>query len=67
MAGSKNGTTVPAAYPPPVQSPDEFIKRGLDGEDEIIEVGVLVVGGDGRVGMRQPDPPAPGRRHGAGG
>ena len=46
MAGANgNARTVPAAYPPPVASPDEFIKRGLDGEDEIIEVGVAIVGG----------------------
>jgi electron-transferring-flavoprotein dehydrogenase len=41
---------VPAAYPPPVDSPGEFIKNGLDPEDEIIEVGVLVVGG-GTAGL----------------
>src|SRR4051812_16776769 len=41
---------VPAAYPPPVDSPGEFIKRGLDPEDEIIEVGVLVIGG-GTAGL----------------
>src|SRR3954452_22215228 len=41
---------VPAAYPPPVDSPAEFIKRGLDPEDEIIEVGVLVIGG-GTAGL----------------
>jgi electron-transferring-flavoprotein dehydrogenase len=33
-----------------VESPDEFIKRGLDPEDEIIEVGVAVVGG-GTAGL----------------
>src|SRR3954452_1212730 len=41
---------VPAAYPPPVDSPAEFIKRGLDPEDEVIEVGVLVIGG-GTAGL----------------
>ena len=51
MAGSNGkGTAIPAAYPPPVDSPDEFIKRGLDPEDEIIEVGVAVVGG-GTAGL----------------
>src|SRR3954471_3520669 len=43
-------SAVPAAYPPPVDSPGEFIKRGLDPEDEIIEVGVLVIGG-GTAGL----------------
>jgi electron-transferring-flavoprotein dehydrogenase len=41
---------VPAAYPPPVDSPNEFIKRGLDPEDELIEVGVAIVGG-GTAGL----------------
>jgi len=49
MAGS-NGRVVPAAYPPPVDSPNEFIKRGLDPEDERIEVGVAIVGG-GTAGL----------------
>mgnify|MGYP001451682867 CR=1 FL=1 len=50
MASSSNGKVVPAAYPPPVDSPNEFIKRGLDGEDELIEVGVAIVGG-GTAGL----------------
>jgi electron-transferring-flavoprotein dehydrogenase len=45
-----NGTAVPAALPPPVDSPREFIKRGLDAEDELIEVGVAIVGG-GTAGL----------------
>src|SRR6185503_12853556 len=49
MAGS-NGLAVPAAYPPPVDSPEEFIKRGLDDEDERIEIGVAIVGG-GTAGL----------------
>jgi electron-transferring-flavoprotein dehydrogenase len=49
MAGS-NGSTVPAAYPPPVNTQEEFIKRGLDPEDELIEVGVAIVGG-GTAGL----------------
>jgi electron-transferring-flavoprotein dehydrogenase len=49
MAGS-NGRVAPAAYPPPVDSPDEFIKRELDAEDELIEVGVAIVGG-GTAGL----------------
>src|SRR6202171_4245103 len=40
-----NGKVVPAAFPPPVDSRKEFIKRGLDDEDELIEVGVAIVGG----------------------
>src|SRR5262249_20649020 len=50
MAGSSNGKVVPANYPPPVDSPKEFIKRGLDPEDELIEVGVAIVGG-GTAGL----------------
>jgi electron-transferring-flavoprotein dehydrogenase len=45
-----NGAVVPAAFPPPVDSPREFIKRGLDPEDELIEVGVAIVGG-GTAGL----------------
>ena len=42
--------TVPAAFPPPVDSRREFIKRELDPEDERIEVGVAIVGG-GTAGL----------------
>src|SRR5947209_12272302 len=45
-----NGSVAPAAFPPPVDSPKEFIKRGLDPEDELIEVGVAIVGG-GTAGL----------------
>jgi electron-transferring-flavoprotein dehydrogenase len=45
-----NGSVSPAAYPPPVDSPDEFIKRELDAEDERIDVGVAIVGG-GTAGL----------------
>jgi|HubBroStandDraft_3_1064219.scaffolds.fasta_scaffold09618_4 electron-transferring-flavoprotein dehydrogenase len=48
--GSSNGKVVPAAFPPPVDSPKEFVKRGLDPEDELIEVGVAIVGG-GTAGL----------------
>ena len=49
MAGSNgNGKAIPAAYPPPVDSPDEFIKHGLDGEDVIMEGG-RAGGGGGRA------------------
>ncbi|HME03879.1 MAG TPA: electron-transfer flavoprotein:ubiquinone oxidoreductase [Solirubrobacteraceae bacterium] len=47
---SQNGKVVPAAFPPPVDSPGEFIKNGLDAEDELIEVGVVIVGG-GTAGL----------------
>jgi electron-transferring-flavoprotein dehydrogenase len=48
--GSHNGKVIPAAYPPPVDSQKEFVKRGLDPEDELIEVGVAIVGG-GTAGL----------------
>ncbi len=48
--GSSNGRVVPAAYPPPVDPQKEFVKRGLDSEDELIEVGVAIVGG-GTAGL----------------
>src|SRR5919201_2619933 len=47
---SSNGKVAPAAFPPPVDSPREFIKRELDPEDELIEVGVAIVGG-GTAGL----------------
>src|SRR5256885_2599429 len=40
-----NGAVPPSAFPPPVQSPQEFVKRELDGEDDRIDVGVVIVGG----------------------
>jgi electron-transferring-flavoprotein dehydrogenase len=49
MAGP-NGRVVPAAFPPPVDSQREFVKHGLDPEDELIEVGVVIVGG-GTAGL----------------
>ena len=48
--GASNGKVAPAAFPPPVDSPKEFVKRGLDAEDELIEVGVAIVGG-GTAGL----------------
>jgi electron-transferring-flavoprotein dehydrogenase len=48
--GSHNGKVVPASFPPPVDSQKEFVKRGLDAEDELIEVGVAIVGG-GTAGL----------------
>jgi electron-transferring-flavoprotein dehydrogenase len=47
---SSNGKVVPADFPPPVDSQKEFVKRGLDGEDERIEIGVAIVGG-GTAGL----------------
>ncbi|MEA2190001.1 MAG: electron-transferring-flavoprotein dehydrogenase [Solirubrobacteraceae bacterium] len=43
-------STAPASYPPPVDSRAEFVKRGLDAEDDLIEVGVAIVGG-GTAGL----------------
>jgi electron-transferring-flavoprotein dehydrogenase len=44
------GAVVPAAFPPPVDTQKEFVKHGLDPEDELIEVGVAIVGG-GTAGL----------------
>ena len=41
---------VPADFPPPVEPTREFIKHGLDAEDERIEIGVAIVGG-GTAGL----------------
>ena len=49
MAGA-NGKVVPADFPPPVDVSEEFVKRGLDAEDERIEIGVAIVGG-GTAGL----------------
>ena len=48
--GSSNGRVAPAAFPPPVDPQKEFVKHGLDAEDELIEVGVAIVGG-GTAGL----------------
>jgi electron-transferring-flavoprotein dehydrogenase len=50
MAGSNSTRTAPAAFPPPVDTQEEFIKRTVDPEDEVIEVGVVIVGG-GTAGL----------------
>ena len=47
---SNNGKVAPAAFPPPVDTQKEFVKHGLDPEDELIEVGVAIVGG-GTAGL----------------
>jgi electron-transferring-flavoprotein dehydrogenase len=49
-AHNGNGKVAPDRFPPPVDSRKEFIKRGLDDEDELIEVGVAIVGG-GTAGL----------------
>jgi electron-transferring-flavoprotein dehydrogenase len=50
MAATSSRKVAPAAFPPPVDTQQEFVKRGLDAEDEIIEVGVAIVGG-GTAGL----------------
>src|SRR3954453_18162488 len=45
-----NHKVAPAEFPPPVDPQGEFIKRELDAEDEVIEVGVAIVGG-GTAGL----------------
>jgi electron-transferring-flavoprotein dehydrogenase len=49
-ANGTNGKVAPAAFPPPVDTQKEFIKRTVDPEDEVIEVGVAIVGG-GTAGL----------------
>ncbi len=51
MAGPNgSGSPAPSEYPPPVDSVKEFVKQGLDAEDERIDVGVVIVGG-GTAGL----------------
>src|ERR1700742_2922200 len=50
MAGNNGHHHAPSEFPPPVDSLKEFVKRGLDDEDELIEVGVAIVGG-GTAGL----------------
>ncbi|MFZ0088950.1 MAG: electron-transfer flavoprotein:ubiquinone oxidoreductase [Solirubrobacteraceae bacterium] len=50
MADNGDHPHAPSEFPPPVDSVGEFIKRGLDDEDERIEVGVAIVGG-GTAGL----------------
>jgi electron-transferring-flavoprotein dehydrogenase len=51
MAGSNGtGKVAPIDFPPPVDPRSEFIKREVDPEDEVIEVGVAIVGG-GTAGL----------------
>src|SRR6202047_1113940 len=50
MSARNGGPPAPSEFPPPVDSVREFIKRGLDSEDDRIEVGVAIVGG-GTAGL----------------
>jgi electron-transferring-flavoprotein dehydrogenase len=50
MLHNGSGPHAPSEYPPPVDPVHEFIKRGLDSEDERIDVGVAIVGG-GTAGL----------------
>src|SRR4051794_34106025 len=50
MASSNGHHPAPLDFPPPVDSRKEFIKREVDPEDEVIEVGVAIVGG-GTAGL----------------
>jgi electron-transferring-flavoprotein dehydrogenase len=50
MAPGSNGKVAPADFPPPVDPQGEFIKRELDDPEELIEVGVAIVGG-GTAGL----------------
>ncbi|HEX5195536.1 MAG TPA: electron-transfer flavoprotein:ubiquinone oxidoreductase [Solirubrobacteraceae bacterium] len=50
MASNHRGPAAPIDYPPPVDPIKEFVKRGLDSEDERIDVGVAIVGG-GTAGL----------------
>ena len=44
-SANSGGGVAPSEYPPPVSSPEEFLKRELDPEDDRIDVGVVIVGG----------------------
>ncbi|MFL5890111.1 MAG: electron transfer flavoprotein, partial [Solirubrobacteraceae bacterium] len=50
MASSNGHGVAPLDFPPPVNPRDEFITREVDPEDEVIEVGVAIVGG-GQAGL----------------
>src|SRR5947209_19563916 len=50
MASRNGSRPAPSEYPPPVDSVKEFIKRGPDPEDELIEAGLAIVGG-GTAGL----------------
>ena len=50
MSSSNGRHPAPLDFPPPVDARSEFIKREVDPEDEVIEVGVAIVGG-GTAGL----------------
>jgi electron-transferring-flavoprotein dehydrogenase len=50
MSENGHGPYAPSEFPPPVDPVREFVKRGLDGEDERIDVGIVIVGG-GTAGL----------------
>jgi electron-transferring-flavoprotein dehydrogenase len=50
MSAANGAHPAPGQYPPAVDPQGEFVKRGLDDEDELIEVGVAIVGG-GTAGL----------------
>src|SRR5437588_4236224 len=50
MASRNGSAPAPSEFPPPVDSVGEFVKQGLDPEDERIDVGVAIVGG-GTAGL----------------
>src|SRR5579875_2849488 len=50
MSSASSSHHAPSEYPPPVDSVRGFVKRGLDDEDERIDVGVAIVGG-GTAGL----------------
>ena len=50
MSSHNGHGRAPSEFPPPVDSIGEFVKRGLDPEDERIDVGVAIVGG-GTAGL----------------
>jgi electron-transferring-flavoprotein dehydrogenase len=50
MSSSNGHRPAPLDFPPPVDPREEFIKREVDPEDEVIEVGVAIVGG-GTAGL----------------
>jgi electron-transferring-flavoprotein dehydrogenase len=50
MASHNGGPPAPIEFPPGVDATKEFIKRGLDSEDDLIDVGVAIVGG-GTAGL----------------
>jgi len=50
MSSHGHGPAAPIDFPPPVDPVKEFVKRGLDSEDELIDVGIAIVGG-GTAGL----------------